>query len=338
MTGNSKKFNPAESSVRQLPTQILTTLINETYARIPSTGTITNTRQELFLVLVEKDKATLLHPDKPEHILKCLNSTAHGFNHAIALSQKTGDSYCYVSPQQPQLKLLIINSASRLGLTNLEREHVFFYNHEFAHAAIENAHPTTSKLSINTMECIADAYAALRMYQRFGRNTCDVQAASAARAFNFAFKGVKAHFTSPVLEEIIAQNRTIDYATLTPQETMTLAYESAVRHAPKPEQMERLGNNFKGLLKNANKSNPDTLIKFAQGLLKTSSPQVFLYGSTALSAILSGQIKRHGEPVCLESPQWDDVREKLFTRMEKFKAQGALSGLNRLPKIKARAP
>lgn len=111
-------------------------------------------------------------------------------------------------------------------------------DHELAHCVIKEAGVETDDLvKKNLRECIADAYAMIRHYQRFGSrsNYVDPVTHPISRAYECIFIGGGSgdHYTSPVLEEVMRMRaQGFDFKSLSPSETAELALVLAKKHQP----------------------------------------------------------------------------------------------------------
>lgn len=122
----------------------------------------------------------------------------------------------------------------------------FTIDHEVAHAAIRDA---TSNVDPNLAECIADAYATMRHFQRYGAHSTTIDGLADWRAARFVFapsgnETGRRHFTSPVVEQVIARRHDIDWTKLDPQETADLARRLALMYAPHRVLLERMDGYF----------------------------------------------------------------------------------------------
>ncbi len=334
-----KTFGAAVHDPRKSQKDTLTAMVLETYAQIPATAAVANLPEQVFVIHVDNHGATLLHPDKTKN-LSDLITAARDLQSDLADSEMTGRTLCNFDEMNPEKRFLVINTAGKFHLLSPEHDLAHSYDHELAHAIIRDGlyGGKSAPAIMNTAECVADAYAALRLYQRFGKAVeKDIHDLIEARTLHLVFEGAQTHFTAPVLEKIIEHNETIDYAALSPQETLDLARRFALLYAPNPGLADRLENTFASFLKGATPDQTEKLFPFATAILETPFPPVFKYGSTAISALLSGKFRWGEETVRLEGAAWDNVRKKLATRLEKFEAEGEMFGLN-LPKQKRPAP
>jgi hypothetical protein len=109
----------------------------------------------------------------------------------------------------------------RFGPDQKQLMRLFVIYHETGHALIPGK-------GERFRECAADAYAALRLLQRFGDDAIPLLSMlSWHRARNAVDGGVFSHLTSPVLDKIIADNEECDFAGLSPQQTVGLAVQYA---------------------------------------------------------------------------------------------------------------
>jgi hypothetical protein len=89
-------------------------------------------------------------------------------------------------------------------------------------------------------EASADAYMALRLFQRQGEGAVEpLSRISAKRAFDFFVTDqAEAYLTTPVIDRIIQDSKTIDFKALSPEETAALASQYARNYFPSEDDLE----------------------------------------------------------------------------------------------------
>ena len=134
------------------------------------------------------------------------------------------------STYDPHMGLTLIMNNERIDKSELnnvseasEEQLLYAMDHELGHWGIDNGSYASrgdgSGNDYATMigESVADAYALIRHYQRFGTGeTSDKYVDPAKRAYDMILGGSLGHFTSFVLEEIAQQKDRIDFASLSP--------------------------------------------------------------------------------------------------------------------------
>ena len=211
------------------------------------------------------------------------------------------------------------NDVSLLGYdTPSDIADVFSFDHETAHLLC----PGGSEGDPRTKECIADAYAVIRHFQRFGADTGVIRNLTAMRTVEMILGHEDDHFTAPVVEKIIADSQTTDFSALTPAETIALATRYAADNAMDVQLVSYMAGNFNALdfkpiyLAHGNFS---SLRKLGELVLKTTLPEEFKWGAVAVRAILDGNIGVDGirlpKPV---SPEWARLSQDLKIRAARF--------------------
>ncbi len=196
------------------------------------------------------------------------------------------------------------------------QETAFVFDHELGHAII----PHGIGISANLSECVADAYATIRHFQRYGADSPHIAHIVNNRAFDFIFRDRDygfSHFTSSVTEKILSRRHEIDWKALTPQETLELAEKFALGHAMKIIPLSALQSDFYAVRMSGQpvaQGNKPPLKKLAEKVLSTDSADVFKYGSAALALYVD---KETADKV-LKGKYWDDVRRKLAIKRKSF--------------------
>ena len=179
---------------------------------------------------------------------------------------------------------------SRYGISR-EQLMYFAFDHEFAHAMMPGALDTKN---MNLAECMADAYAVIRHFQRFGADSTAPDALMAYRAAKFVFRNdhdkeaAADHFTAPVLEQILARRHDIDWSKLTPQETRKLAFRFAAQYALHPMVLKAMDDSFgdfHGMSAKFGDGDYTGLPAAATTLGETKTPHVLQWGLLALRCI-----------------------------------------------------
>ena len=117
------------------------------------------------------------------------------------------------------------------GTENESLMHLWILYHETGHALLPEG-PNVDK-DHPFKEYTADAYAALRFFQRFGREAADLLSMiSWNRAYDAVTAGNTDNLTTPVLDKIIADSEHRDFSQMSPAETIELADRYAKEWTP----------------------------------------------------------------------------------------------------------
>lgn len=193
----------------------------------------------------------------------------------------------------------------------------FIFDHETGHLLCEKG-----LSDFNLSECIADAYAALRHFQRFGKDTAAIQKLLQRRAVEITFDKTGEHFTAPVLEKIIADSRKTDFSALTPLQTVIRAQRYAEENALEAQLVKYITNDFKTprfKLQEMIKGDFRALHALGDFVLKTTIPEEFKWGAVAVRALLDGGLVFNG--ICLPKPEgneWTRLRQAIDARAAVF--------------------
>jgi hypothetical protein len=195
--------------------------------------------------------------------------------------------------------------------TMAEERHMIF-DHELGHVAI----PGTLANSVKN-ESVADVYAALRHFQRYGTETGAVETLMQRRAA-FAFIGQDAlHFTSQALETALSFREQFDFKTLKPGEIASMAKYIGRNGAISRKELNSLSYHF-NKLKDVFDGfrNDQPLRKIAERVFAARSPAVTKWGTVALKALLDKKISLipNKRRLPLNSFYWDNVREAIKTQ------------------------
>jgi hypothetical protein len=204
----------------------------------------------------------------------------------------------------------------------------FVFDHEIGHAICRDAFGSVYS---NLKESIADAFATLRHYQRFGAQSTALDHLPAMRAVGLVFRPDDGtHFTSPVVQQIIEDRKNIDFTALTLAETTQAARRYAALYAPHPLSVENLAKKFKFFNK---KLSPFATGDFAvlqqltTFLLAAKDPEEFKWGSMAVCAILDGKVGFEQKRILPIGEEWMQIRQALNEREAEFKQSGILFGI-----------
>ncbi len=192
------------------------------------------------------------------------------------------------------------------------------FDHEFAHAMIPEA-----KGGDLCHEMVADAYMALRHFQRFGDDSKTIDLMMKRRAALAFFNQDPEHFTSPALKKVLEFNEKYDLLNITPAQTARLAAyigkKSMIDHKAY-KSLSRQFNKLKGKIETV--EDDKALRDFAGMVLRARSPEMKKWGPVALSAFTEGKLhlkkdadeNGRSQPVVLRGKYWDDVRAKIAPR------------------------
>ncbi|MBU6475204.1 MAG: hypothetical protein KGL10_06610 [Alphaproteobacteria bacterium] len=263
-----------------------------------------------------------------------------------AMEQDKGMSSAATRDEKRNLKLVFMNEsvspAERDNVSKETEQHLLYVmDHELAHTAIKDGFSKDVKsaydYNILLGESVADAYAQIRHYQRFGVDDYanNKYVSPAGRAENFILGGDSVHFTSFVLDAINKLKHEIDFDSLTPQQTADLARRFALEYMPPKRVVQDLSWSF-APVRNAFRRNPADGIKALAD--KTLDPNAdyytFKFGSMWLRGLLEMDAFPDGRPINLPKPYLDDLSSKLKDREEKFEKKGLLFDMPTVQKPK----
>ena len=252
-----------------------------------------------------------------------------GYTHALVdafiKKRKTAKNIQTYAEWDNKLKLNFIlynepvNSNERASVSEkTEKDILYILDHELAHLVIKDPplEGENNQYKDSIREALADAYAMIRHYQRYG--TKDEYQNSIidpwARAGALTFNRDTVHFSSFMLDEIIKRKDVIDFASLSPQQTAELAKRFAVEYTPASSVVNRILRKLKPV-QTAFENSPDSdewLKVLARITLNPRNDSyTFKVCKKILRGYLDGRIDMDGMSVDTTGAYWDDIREKL---------------------------
>ena len=276
-----------------------------------------------------------------EHIASTVQRTreAHG---ACALSGGvqlgTGERSGHIFITEPLKKPAVANL---LGTDAPEDAHeVFVFDHEVGHLTCKHGYGY-----FNLSECVADAYAMIRHFQRFGmdaayvENVADMRAVGMVFRRESGFRGQGNHFSSPVADAIMRDSKTHDFTALTPFQTVQLAERYALNHAMQSELVRDTAKEFErftGRLTEVAAGDSSVLRELGTYLLTTSHTEAFKWGSRALLAVLDGKVENKDGVIAPKGAEWQMLRRAIKARQTEYSRKGAmLFGIESKPRVPA---
>jgi hypothetical protein len=198
-------------------------------------------------------------------------------------------------------------------------------------------------------EASADAYMALRMFQRQGEEAVEILSRiSAKRAYDFLIRHVnKSYLTVPVIDKIIQDSKIVDFKTLSPEATAALAARYAQEIFPADDAIVCLsaeGENFSKKMKDVlgnPKKHQDIPELLASTILSSPHPLSFHVGAkffqpflAAAGSTLEGKKIILADAVRCEAQEIISARAIHFNLQANFPAfDGCENGLSKEPVI-----
>ncbi len=174
----------------------------------------------------------------------------------VAMKDDKNARSCAFFDNQKNLNIILYNDhVDESQFSNIseqtEKNILYILDHELAHLAINNGLSADGSLHAKVVaESVADAYALIRQYQRYGVNHSSysdyVDTFGRSHALIW---GDEAHFTNFVMEEITKRKNLIDFKNLDPQQTSELAWRFAAEYAPSSVIIESLNKTFEPVKK-----------------------------------------------------------------------------------------
>lgn len=255
-------------------------------------------------------------------------------NHPITnqLHKNEKESSCASYDPDRNLRLIFINDRfDRKEWNNVsetsKKNLLLVLDHELAHLAIADGCPLDTLSSRVISESIADAYALIRHYQRFGADSNhEHEFINPWERGNYFIQNQdNAHFTTFVLDEIIRRKHLIDFNGLSPHHTASLAWHFAMAYAPPGPVVAVLSNAFNKVNGAYKSSVEEGRRAWAEVTLDPENGYyTFKFGSRMLRDFLDDKVDNNGEGIRLRGEYWDDVRRRLKEREFKFAQEDIL--------------
>lgn len=291
--------------------------------------------KKVYAESVDKQKTGLAREDVPDYIS----------NHQLYKEMERNKAMSSAATRDEKRNLMLVfmnesvSPAERAGVSKETEQHLLYVmDHELAHNAIKDgaSRDVQSAYDYNILlgESVADAYAQIRHYQRYGVDEYahNKYVSPGGRAENFILSGDSVHFTSFVLEAINKQKDKIDFDKLTPQQTADLARRFALEYMPPKRVVEDLSWSF-APVRNAFRKNMAEGVKVLAD--KTLDPNAdyytFKFGSLWLKGLLETRTFPDGRPINLSKQYLDDIETKLAAREARFEKEGVLFGIPTVP-------
>jgi hypothetical protein len=195
------------------------------------------------------------------------------------------------------------------------------FDHEVGHLV------TVTGWDARLNEASADAYMALRMFQRQGEEAVEILSRiSAKRAYDFLIRHVSnPYLTVPVIDKIIQDGRTLDFKRLSPIETAELAVHYAQTNFPTDDDFVSLSaaeKNFSKKMKDALKKHKDIPELLASTILSSPHRLSFHVGAKFFQPFLAAEGSTLEEKkIILPEAVRRETQAQISNRAEHFNLQ-----------------
>lgn len=249
-------------------------------------------------------------------------------------------SSCTIYDDKKNINVIFINDdinpKERESVSREREEHLLFVlDHELGHCAIKNGFGRdNSPYSALLAETVADAYALIRHYQRFGTDSghANKYVDPGARAENFILGGDAEHFTSFVLAEIIKHKNEIDFNSLTVDETSDLARRFALEYMPPAPAVDDMFRSFNDVRKAFSQNfNSGVKALIEKALDPNTDYFTFKLADMWLHKYLDSRTLPDGAPIRLPKDYLDNAALQIKAREEVFAKQNILFGTKLKP-------
>ncbi len=254
-------------------------------------------------------------------------------------------SFAAYDPERRLCSIFYDNHIDETELNNItedtERKILSTLDHELGHLAIENGYPNSNDLYVRVVgESIADAYALIRHYQRFGADSkLNFNYTNPVYRAHNMMHGDLRHFTTFVTDEIIKCKDQIDFNALSSEETARLAWRFAMNYVPPAPLIESLHNDLKPIRDAFKLSNKDGVKALIDRALHPETGYFnFRVTSRWLRSYLDGEFKfLNGDPG-LSKEYLGNVSTELKEREFRLAAEDILFNVPTVSEKPASAP
>jgi hypothetical protein len=324
MAENNKAFHKAAQ--RPAPQFDFETVVDETYTRLPEL------RDKVFFIDVSQGKIAHPDPDVVKELIDLFQNSDAGHEHLqprIRSLLETKTSYCQINGPGGGFVMLYTTDDRRSFTTTGEsvdrkdQEMFFIFDHELAHAII----PEGRSDNRFTAETAADAYAAVRHFQRFGRDSGLIDEMRDTRTQNTFFEeGGIFNFSSPALTRIIEDAKTVPFEKFS--EAETVAYVSAVaqQHSPDGQTLRSLYDAYAAI-----KEQP-SLARLKNVVAKSEDAAVLTWGRVALEAFRKQETAKQEKQTELHR----NHRRRISAQFNKAQSRKAVRGSQSYPALPIR--
>ena len=201
------------------------------------------------------------------------------------------------------------------GIPDLAMSAAQIFDHELGHLLTEDGF----KANRLKAETSADAFAAIRHFQRFGDRADDLLAASSAmRAMGF-FCGAPGHVTTPVIDHIRMDARSLDFNAWSPAETVIAAEIWAAKFNPRPREWSEANRIYRPVIEDFRKGEGLDVIRIAETMLQQPTESLaFRLGAGALDHCF------RETPEFFKDPDWQARRAMLRERIDAMGPEGEI--------------
>lgn len=226
-----------------------------------------------------------------------------------------------------------IKKADRRALPAEKEMEIFFtLDHELAHLAVRDPALAGESPQYRSMlrESIADAYALIRHYQRYGKDSTYQHPIVNvwSRSSTMVVTGETVHYTAPVLRALLAKKDEIDFAALTPAQTSEMARSFAVAHTPTAAQVRAFCRKLKPvreLYEEDNKSDDWLELLAHVAVNKKNTPFAFGIMKETILGYLDGRKDINGGRLHAPSgAYWENIRARLEEGGRQLERNGLL--------------
>ncbi len=218
-------------------------------------------------------------------------------------------------------KAILLNKR-RVHILPPEQELAFAFDHETGHAICKYG-----ALSSNThlSECVADCYATLRHYQRFGMASTSIENVLYYRTYAAFVDSHARYFTVPPLLQVMQDAAYVDFQSLSAEDTVTLAsryaskyaMQAAIIHDMPIKILSGISNN------NTHEQNSHVVREFFKTVSSTNSPDTLHWGTFAFEALINGMLFP-ASTITIDGQEWKDMANSLKQKNAAMQRQGGL--------------
>lgn len=190
-------------------------------------------------------------------------------------------------------------------------------DHEVGHVLVPGGYETAYEDNPFS-ECAAEAFAAIRCFQRFGDDANEfLSRASWVYAYNFLHKNSSDHMVVTVIDKIIEDSRLEDFSKLTPMQTIERAERYAKMLTPSQENLVALRETYASFKDKMTWGADKKLDLLLNTCLATSNDFAFYIGAKFFQPLLNPDgVILSGQHFALEKSDCEDYSHRIEARAD----------------------
>jgi len=190
------------------------------------------------------------------------------------------------------------------------------FDHELGHMVVKRGMGNDAHQP-QMCESVADAFASIRNFQRFGQKPEALSSYSGMRAYEF-FLGQESHLTTTVVDGIRLDAESVKFMSLSPAETAALAEEYAKNLSPATQELVEARRVYRAVIEAQEKDGLDCEALAKTMLQQPANSLAFKLGARALDYLVKM------DPEYFNTPEWQSLRDQIKERVDALGPSGSV--------------